>query len=240
MTLLYKISSNYNKLSTRFSLILLPMNDERMRKRLSSFITRIYSVFFLGKTYNTKPSRQTKAFRGKQGFTLVELIVTTAVLAVIVAIATPIIRTQLARMEAKRIKIQLASSLASAKAESYIRRQDVIVCLSDSGGRCHRDSDNTLLLFVDKNDNNHFDAQTDILIGQHALDLKYSKLSLRVGAKRHYTKFWGDSGQPRGHFGHIKYCPTVDYNETMYLISFSQTGHIKQKFNADHPTKCNS
>lgn len=158
----------------------------------------------------------------------------------IVAIAMPIIRTQLTRMEAKRIKSQLVSSLASAKAESYIRRQDVIVCLSDSGGRCHRDSDNTLLLFVDKNDNNHFDAQTDILIGQHALDLKYSKLSLRVGAKRHYTKFWGDSGQPRGHFGHIKYCPTVDYNETMYLISFSQTGHIKQKFNADHPTKCNS
>ncbi|MBE0443632.1 prepilin-type N-terminal cleavage/methylation domain-containing protein, partial [Psychrobacter sp. FME13] len=52
-----------------------------MRKRLSLYITRIYSVFFWGKTYNKKVSRQTKDFRSKQGFTLVELIVTTAVLA---------------------------------------------------------------------------------------------------------------------------------------------------------------
>ncbi|MCD1278765.1 prepilin-type N-terminal cleavage/methylation domain-containing protein [Psychrobacter sp. CCUG 69069] len=177
-------------------------------------------------------------YKGKQGFTLVELIVTVAVLAIIMTIAAPAIRTQLARMEAKRIENQVENSLTLAKTESYIRRQNIIVCLSNAGGRCHRDSDKTLLLFVDKNDNKNFDAQTDFLIRQSALNPKYAKLSLRVGGRRHYIKFWGDSGAPRGHFGHIKYCPTVAYNNAMYLISFSQSGKIKQKLNENHPTQC--
>ena len=77
-----------------------------------------------------------------------------------------------------------------------------------------------------------------MLINQQSLNLKYSTLSLRVGNRRNYTKFWGDSGTPRGHFGHIKYCPTVAYNKAMYLISFNQSGIVKQKLNENHPTHC--
>ena len=59
--------------------------------------------------------------KGRNGFTLVELIVTVTVLAIIVAIATPSILTQLTRMEAKRVKTQLENALALAKAESSVR-----------------------------------------------------------------------------------------------------------------------
>ncbi|MFP3409245.1 hypothetical protein SB757_32000, partial [Pseudomonas sp. SIMBA_065] len=83
------------------------------------------------------------------------------------------------------------------------------------------------LLFVDKNNNKHFDSQVDTLLTQQSLNLKYSTVKLRVGGRRHYTKFWGDSGRPRGHFGHIKYCPTSSYNKSMYQISFNQSGIVK-------------
>ena len=184
------------------------------------------------------PMNNTSLVRAEHGFTLPELVVTLAVLAIIVTIATPLIFEQLARMEASRIKNQLESILSIAKAESYIRRQNLLVCLSDIGGRCHRDSDLKILLFVDVNDNKHFDDQTDLLLNEQYLNPKYSKLSLRVGARRHYTKFWGDSGRPRGHFGHIKYCPTSDYNNSKYQISFNQVGIIKHKPNDIHPTDC--
>lgn len=215
-------------------------NKHRLaQSRLILYVYHRYIVYLYKRAPNsnnrTDPSTVN---RNNKGFTLVELIVTVCVLVIIVMIVAPVIRTQLARMEAKRIQSQLENSLALAKAESYIRRQNVIVCLSDTGGRCHRDSDKTLLLFIDKNDNNHFDAQVDSLVVQQSLNPKYSKLSLRVGSRRHYTKFWGDSGKPRGHFGHIKYCPIVAYNEAMYLISFNQGGIIKQKLNEDHPTEC--
>ena len=172
------------------------------------------------------------------GFNLVELIVTVAVLAIIAMIATPYILEQLARMEAKRIEGQIKSTLALAKAESYIRRQDLLVCLSNNGGICDRDSYKKLLLFLDKNNNKNFDLGVDDLLEEQALEPKYSTLHLRVGDKRHYTKFWGDSSKPRGHFGHFKYCPTSTYNHTMYQISFSQGGRVTYKPNESHPTEC--
>lgn len=174
----------------------------------------------------------------KYGFTLVELIVTIAILAIIAMIATPFIIEQLALMEAKRIESQIENTLKLAKAESHIRRQDLLVCLSNNGGTCHRDSYKKLLLFLDRNKNNNFDLGVDDLLEEQTLEPKYSTLYLRVGSKRHYTKFWGDSGSPRGHFGHFKYCPTSSYNHTMYQISFNQVGGITYKPNASHPTDC--
>ena len=191
------------------------------------------------KSYKVLPTRQ-KHFQpnNEQGFTLVELIVTIAVLAIITMIATPYILEQLARMEAKRIESQIRNTLTLAKAESYIRRQDLLVCLSNNSAICDRDSYKQLLLFSDRNNNNNFDLGVDDLLEQQALEPKYSTLYLRVGDKRHYTKFWGDSGKPRGHFGHFKYCPTSTYNHTMYQISFSQGGRVTYKPNASHPTDC--
>lgn len=174
----------------------------------------------------------------RYGFTLIELIVTVAVLAIILMIATPYILQQLASMEAKRIEGQIKNTLKLAKAESIIRRQDLLVCLSNDGGVCNRDSYKKLLLFLDTNNNNNFDVGVDGLLEEQALEPKYSTLHLRVGNKRHYTKFWGDSGSPRGHFGHIKYCPTSNYNHNMYQISFNQGGGITYKPNASHPTDC--
>ncbi|HSP86340.1 MAG TPA: GspH/FimT family pseudopilin [Psychrobacter sp.] len=159
-------------------------------------------------------------------------------MAIIATIATPYILSLLARMEARRIAGQIDTTLTLAKAESHIRRQDLLVCLSNNGGLCHRDSFKQLLLFSDKNNNNNFDAGIDDLLEEQALNPKYSTLYLRVGNNRHYTKFWGNSGSPRGHFGHIKYCPTSTYNHTMYQISFSQVGRITYKPNEDHPTGC--
>ena len=191
------------------------------------------------KSYKVLPNRKKYLQpNNERGFTLIELIVTIAVLTIITMIATPYVLEQLARMEAKRIESQIRNTLTLAKAESYIRRQDLLVCLSNNGAICDRDSYKQLLLFSDRNNNKNFDLGVDDLLEAQALEPKYSTLYLRVGDKRHYTKFWGDSGKPRGHFGHFKYCPTSTYNHTMYQISFSQGGRVTYKPNASHPTDC--
>lgn len=174
-----------------------------------------------------------------RGFTLIELIVTITVMSIIIAIATPYIFTLLANMEAKRIRFSMTNTLALAKAESFIQRQNVLVCLSDANGRCNKDSNKTLLLFMDKNDNQHFDASIDELLEEQQLNPKYGTLHLRAG-QRHYVRFAGDSGRPRGFFGHIKYCPSTVYSKAMYQISFNQSGIVKYKPNSEHPTDCPS
>ncbi|MEJ6066382.1 prepilin-type N-terminal cleavage/methylation domain-containing protein [Psychrobacter sp. 16-Bac2893] len=65
------------------------------------------------------------------GFTLIELMVTIAVLAIIVGIAAPSISTQLANQRVKSTAATLANALSEAKAESVIRRQDQAVSYSN-------------------------------------------------------------------------------------------------------------
>ena len=161
-------------------------------------------------------------------------------MAIILTIAYPYIMTLLANMEAKRIRHEIVNTLKLAKAESYIQRQNVMACLSDSNRHCDKDSNNALLLFFDKNNNQKFDSDVDILIEEQRLRPKYGSLHLRAG-QRHYVRFAGDSGNPRGFFGHIKYCPRSIYSQAMYQISFNQAGIIKYKPDSkSQPTECSA
>ncbi|WP_227686568.1 MULTISPECIES: prepilin-type N-terminal cleavage/methylation domain-containing protein [Psychrobacter] len=66
------------------------------------------------------------------GFTLIELMVTIAVLAIIVSIAGPNISTQLANQRVKSTTSTLLTALKEAKVESIIRRQDITVIYDDT------------------------------------------------------------------------------------------------------------
>ncbi len=173
----------------------------------------------------------------QKAFTLIELIITIAIIAIIITVATPYVLTQLAAMEAKRIRYDISNTLSIAKAESLIRRQNLLVCLSDDNSTCNKNSNSALLLFADNNDNKNFDADVDLLLNVQRLDPKYATLHLRAGSRNH-IKFFGDTGMPRGHFGHIKYCPSSTYNNAKYQVSFSQVGIIRYKPNSSHPTDC--
>lgn len=77
-----------------------------------------------------KPA-MTKSPRASLGFTLIELMVTIAVLAIIVSIAAPNISTQLANSRVKSTTATLANALKEARSESLIRRQKVEVSIND-------------------------------------------------------------------------------------------------------------
>lgn len=66
------------------------------------------------------------------GFTLIELMVTIAVLAIIVSIAAPSISTQLANQRVKSTTATLANALKEAKAESIIRRQNLTLSYNNT------------------------------------------------------------------------------------------------------------
>ncbi|MEK6200360.1 MAG: prepilin-type N-terminal cleavage/methylation domain-containing protein [Psychrobacter sp.] len=66
------------------------------------------------------------------GFTLIELMVTIAVLAIIVGMAAPSISTQLANQRVKSTAATLANALKEAKAESIIRRQSLTLTYNES------------------------------------------------------------------------------------------------------------
>lgn len=66
------------------------------------------------------------------GFTLIELMVTIAVLAIIVSIAAPNISTQLANQRVKATTATLANALKEAKVESRILRQPLTLTYNEN------------------------------------------------------------------------------------------------------------
>ena len=66
------------------------------------------------------------------GFTLIELMVTIAVLAIIVSIAAPNISTQLANQRVKSTTATLENALKEAKVESILSRQNVTVIYTNT------------------------------------------------------------------------------------------------------------
>ncbi|WP_230659406.1 pilus assembly FimT family protein [Psychrobacter sp. I-STPA10] len=66
----------------------------------------------------------------QQGFTLVEMLVTIAVMAIIVAIAAPSMSRQLADQRIRTTAATLDNALSTAKAESLIRKQKVKVSIT--------------------------------------------------------------------------------------------------------------
>jgi type IV fimbrial biogenesis protein FimT len=66
------------------------------------------------------------------GFTLIELMVTIAVLAIIVSIAAPSISTQLANQRVKSTAATLENALKEAKVESVIRRQSMELSIDNN------------------------------------------------------------------------------------------------------------
>ncbi|MGA4440017.1 pilus assembly FimT family protein [Psychrobacter pocilloporae] len=66
------------------------------------------------------------------GFTLIELMVTIAVLAIIVSIAAPSMSNQLANQRVKSTAATLENALKEAKAESIIRRQKITLTYANT------------------------------------------------------------------------------------------------------------
>lgn len=191
----------------------------------------IFVFVYLVQTSNPATGKQ-------QGFTLIEVLVCVIIITILVMIAVPFYKNWQQKIEAKKVQTYLTANLRHAKSNSYITHQSVIFCLlNNQTNKCHKNKNNTLILFFDKNHNNRFDIDSDQVIYRQDLNLKYGYLQLRAG-RRHYVKFFGDTGLPRGHFGHIKYCLLDSNTQYQYQISFNHVGGIKFKPDALQPTGC--
>jgi len=74
-----------------------------------------------------------------QGFTLVELMVTLALLAVIANIAVPALEGLITRNRQQALMEQVASALNNARAEAILQRRAIEVCGSHDGKKCSAD-----------------------------------------------------------------------------------------------------
>lgn len=101
----------------------------------------------------------------QRGFTLPELMITVLILAIVLGIATPSMKSLLNQQELRSKVSLLSSTLAYARNEAVSRVKTVAICGSSGGNTCNGSGDwsDGWMVFLDNNENGQFDTGDELL-----------------------------------------------------------------------------
>lgn len=102
-------------------------------------------------------------YKHSSGVTLIELLTTVAVLALLLALALPSFNDAITRNRLTSQANEMAAALALARSEALRRSRDVTVCGSTDGATCASNWNGGWLAWVDDNRNGTLDA-TDLIL----------------------------------------------------------------------------
>lgn len=104
------------------------------------------------------------ALRSGRGFTLIELMVTVALLAILAAMAAPSFTNLINSNRLAGAANDVVAALQMARMEAIRRGESVVLCPSTDGADCDGDDWSRMIVFSDRNGNRSVDPSTDVLL----------------------------------------------------------------------------
>ena len=129
---------------------------------------------------------------GNTGFTLIEILTTLAVVAVLLAVGLPSFSDVLARHQVRTAMHLISTDLAMARNSAIMRRAPVVACPRTETLRCRGDADwsHGWIVFADPDDNRQPDTDSDLLRVSDAPS--GAGRGLRLGATRNFVRYQRD------------------------------------------------
>ncbi|QXX86340.1 GspH/FimT family pseudopilin [Acinetobacter lwoffii] len=160
-----------------------------------------------------------------RAFTIVELIICIAMIAILVSIALPYFHEYRSKQEAKNIPIKLSQINRYARSQAAVFHQNIVICPSQDSLSCQANQWNkNMLVFIDKNKNRQVDTGEQIL-QIDVLNLKYGNLSWRGALSLPSVTYQAHTALPIGSNGSFYYCSTHLSNQQRIVLS--KMGHIR-------------
>ena len=171
-------------------------------------------------------------FRQKNGFTLLELIISCAILAILIIIGLPYFQDIMAKQEINKISHQILANIQLAKSHAAIQQSNVVICATQNQRSCQANQWQLgFIVFLDSNKNRQLDIQEQI-IATELTNLKYGTLNWRGTLSIPSVTFQAPNGLPIGSNGSFYYCST--YNQPHYRFVLSNMGHVR----IEYPRTC--
>lgn len=181
--------------------------------------------------------KRPRIYNWTSGFTLVELLVVVAIIAIIASLGYQGIVSYLRHAESMTTRTSLQNFLSTGKQYALIYQTPIYLCIANNNKQCVTQNGTLLMSFIDK-DNSMTYSQADTLLEVNTLPIKYARLITSVALAKPYIVFTAETGRPTGYMGHIKYCPTDGSIKEMFKVTFSKTAVIKVKSRQEENTEC--
>jgi type IV fimbrial biogenesis protein FimT len=149
---------------------------------------------------------ETLNVRPKNGFTLIELVVTLMVLVLIITFGVPSLQNIVNRSEARSEISRLHIGVSQAHMHAINNTTHVTICPLNSNNRCTLAWSDKVTIFEDINDNQILDTNEAILFSFDAIS--DSRISRSYGKRRAIT--FNPMGHSFGYNGTLRFCLTTD------------------------------
>ena len=160
-----------------------------------------------------------------KAITLLELIITLLVFAIIAAFALPYYHNMMEQQERNKVKMILLQSLQMSRVQAQSQHSNVVICPSLNGTTCDNGQWNTSIVIFRDSDNNRKIDPNDQIIDQQLLNLKYGNLSWRGARSTPSISFNTAQGLPIGYNGSFYYCSL--HSSQHLRVVLSKMGHTR-------------
>lgn len=158
------------------------------------------------------------------GFTLIELIATLTIAAILIGVAIPAFTDFLNNTKIKSQTLTLRATLHFARESAVNQTKTVTVCPTLKGEQCHKNWSHSYMAFIDENENRQFDANDTVLSVKQVSD---PNIKLRWRAFRKKTSLqWLDTGITNQQNGSFEYCYQNNPKYARALV-ISKSGRIR-------------
>lgn len=162
---------------------------------------------------------------GRQGFSLVELLVTLLIAMLLLTLAIPAYRYLLTENTAAAKINDLVAAINYARNQAVYRHTIVTLCSSMDGKSCSGQWNNGWIIFVDRRGDGHWAAEDEILRIYTAIpassDLEWS------GQRSLQYLQMDSSGATRGQAGTFRFTVDKTQPQKYSKIIISQTGRVR-------------
>ncbi len=171
-----------------------------------------------------------RRMRLNRGFTLLDLLVTLAIVSILTAVAAPPMGDLVESIRSKAVRKQLQSLMGQARSHALFESQVVTICHLDEDGSCLDDLLFPLSIFTDPDRNASMGAGETLL---HTLHIGLPEDFELLWNRNNYLRYW-PSGGTGALTGSLSYCHQFD-DRHEFRIVLARTGRTRVDY---EETRC--
>ncbi len=165
-------------------------------------------------------------FKDSKGFTLVELMVTVAISAIILNFAASNLSGVIERVTASQVKTSLRTVFSVARSSAVYKRKLVTLCPLDTNNRCVADWSRPVSIFTDPDNSKSLSQAAHLIRVSPITNSGTLTPSATSHGGRRYFQYKPD-GSTHGTIGNLTWCPQSGTVQRAFQLRLNFGGRIR-------------